>query len=79
MRTAEEDEFGLGHVKVSSNIKTLNSFTRSQIRVDVDGTRCMGPILFGVSSSKAEEQKEKSLRRASPNEGCVEAAGAWLP
>lgn len=35
-----------------------------------------GQYTLGSGSGRAEEQK--SLRTTSPNEGCIEAAGAWL-
>lgn len=75
MRTAEEDEFGLGHTKVSSNTKAL-SFTWLPIRYGIDVQDAWDQDILGSDSSRADEQKEKFLRRTAPNENCVEAVRA---
>lgn len=47
------------------------------IRNSTDSTRCVEPTRVGSDSGSTEEQSIPE--KGSPNEGCVEAAGAWLP
>lgn len=78
MRTAKEDEFGLGHAKAIATSKPSVALRDCRLELASMVRDAWDQYILGSGSSRAEEQK-KSLRRTSPNEGCAEAAGAWLP